>query len=156
MIIGYGNPLREDDGAGRHAAELVRRSLAPDVARVIECHQLTPELALEVEDASLVIFLDAALGRDPGAIALRDVLRAESSAWSHQLTPAQLLSLAENAPPAYAITCGVSSTGWHEGLTAQGVNSAAKMAAAALTLLREPKPRAAVPASYTTRPAPCP
>jgi hydrogenase maturation protease len=156
LIIGYGNRLREDDGVGPRAAELVERSVAPGVARIIECHQLTPELAPEVEDAALVIFLDAALAQQPGEITFADVRKAESSAWSHHLTPPQLLSFVKNATQAYAITCGVTRTGWCEGLSAQGENLAAKLAAAALSLLPELSGLGDVRATHTTDPAPRP
>jgi hydrogenase maturation protease len=153
LIIGYGNSLREDDGIGPRAAELVRRALAPDAAGIVQCHQLTPELALEVEGASLVIFLDAALNQSPSDVVCTEVHKAEPSAWCHELSPEQLLGLIEEAPAAYAITCGISNTAWREGLTAQGEHWATRMAAAALRLLHERKPRGAVPATGTNRPA---
>ena len=45
LIIGYGNPLRSDDGFGWHAGRLLAQALAGQEAEVITCHQLTPELA---------------------------------------------------------------------------------------------------------------
>ena len=46
LIIGYGNDLRSDDGAGIRAATMIAaRDLA---ARVIACQQLTPELADDI------------------------------------------------------------------------------------------------------------
>src|SRR5579884_2097858 len=61
LVIGYGNPLREDDAVGLRAAELVDSG-------AYRCHQLTPELASVVADASMVIFLDAARCEKPGEI----------------------------------------------------------------------------------------
>jgi len=137
LIIGYGNPLREDDGIGSRAAALVELRLAPGAARVLQCRQLTPELALEVESASMVIFLDAAVGSEPGCISMEAISGAEFSSWTHHFTPRQLLALVNNPPPAYWITAGVSAVGWRESLTPQGEDSAMKMAEAALKLLRE-------------------
>ena len=159
LIIGYGNPLREDDGIGPRAAELVEQSLAPGVARIVRCRQLTPELAVEVQNASIVIFLDAALDREPGSISMQAISRGGSSPWSHFFTPRQLLSLVHNAPPAYRITCGASRIGWHEGLTREGEDFAVRMAGAALRLLREQawperKQPGAAPATHTTHPTP--
>jgi len=153
LIIGYGNPLREDDGIGLRAAELVERSLAPGEADVVQCHQLTPELALQVHHASIVIFLDAALDREPGKVSVIPLYKVGPSAWSHDLSPSQLLSLVDNVPPAYWITCGVSRTGWREGLTARGEGLAVGMAAAALSLLPEHKQRGDVAAIHTMHPA---
>ena len=137
LIIGYGNPLREDDGIGSRAAELVEQSLAPGVAGILQCRQLTPELALEVENASLVIFLDAAVGPQAGSISMEAIYAAEFSSWTHHFTPRQLLGLVKAPPPAYWITCGAAALGWRENLTPQGEASAVKMAEAALKLLRE-------------------
>jgi hydrogenase maturation protease len=153
LIIGYGNPLREDDGIGLRAAELVESNLAPGEADVLQCHQLTPELAVQVQDASLVIFIDAALDRAPGKVSVIPVYKVGPSAWSHDLSPSQLLSLVDKAPSAYWITCGVSRTGWREGLTAQGEGLAVAMAAAALSLLPEHKQHGDVAAIHTMHPA---
>ena len=147
LIVGYGNPLREDDGIGLRAAELVEGSLASGVSDIVQCRQLTPELALRIRSASMVIFLDAALDREPGSVSITPVRSRDSSPWSHHLSPGQLLSLGESAPPAYWITCGASAMGWREGLTAEGEQFAANMAAAALSLLPQnalpERPRAA-------------
>jgi hydrogenase maturation protease len=153
LIIGYGNSLREDDGIGLRAAELVESNLAPGEADVLQCHQLTPELAACIQRSSLAIFLDAAADRKPGAVSVAPVSAREPSAWSHRLSPPQLLSLVDGAPPAYWITCGVAAVGWREGLTVQGEISAAKMAAAALSLLPEHKPHGDVAAIHTMPPA---
>ncbi len=154
LIIGYGNPLREDDGIGWRAADLLRKSIPEEAADVIQCQQLLPELAAPVEGASLVIFLDAALDQEPGRISLRSVRSGDAAAWSHHLAPGQLLGLLGQTPPAYWITGGISATGWHEGLTAEGEDSAARMAAAALSLLPGPKELDGVGATHTTDPAP--
>lgn len=63
LIIGYGNELRGDDGAGLALAErleqgCVRRGWP---VRRLSVHQLTPELAAEVADPAVraVLFVDA-------------------------------------------------------------------------------------------------
>ena len=154
LIIGYGNPLREDDGIGWRAAELVERDLKSDVADIMRCHQLTPELACEIEHASIVVFLDAAVDQEPGRVCTRRVAALRTAAWSHHLSPSQLLGLADNPPPAYWITCGVTSTEWREGLTEEGVAGAKRLAAKALSLLRECNPHADAAASDTTHRVP--
>jgi hydrogenase maturation protease len=58
LVIGYGSDLRGDDAAGRLAAEAVAAWALPGV-RVLSVHQLTPDLAGPVAEASLVLFLDA-------------------------------------------------------------------------------------------------
>lgn len=142
LIIGYGNPLREDDGIGWRAAELVEGDLKPSEADVIRCHQLTPELADEIGRASVVVFLDAAVDEEPGGISVRRVVAGPSTAWSHHLAPSQLLGLVDRPPPAYWITCGVASVEWREGLTEEGAARAKRLAATALSFLRERNPHA--------------
>ncbi|NET29693.1 hydrogenase maturation protease [Okeania sp. SIO1I7] len=58
LIIGYGNTLRSDDGAGQQVAELVAEWKLPNV-RSLPVHQLTPEFAEPISQAELVIFVDA-------------------------------------------------------------------------------------------------
>lgn len=154
LIIGYGNPLREDDGIGWRAVELVERDLWPGEADIMKCHQLTPELAAEIEHASIVVCLDAAVDQEPGVIRVRRVAAGLSAAWSHHLAPSQILGLVEKPPPAYWITCGVGSTEWREKLTKEGEDGAKRLAAAAISLLRERNLRVDAAAIGTKRPAP--
>jgi hydrogenase maturation protease len=58
VVIGYGNTLRSDDGAGQQVATLVEDWQLPQV-RSLAVHQLTPELAAELATAQMVIFVDA-------------------------------------------------------------------------------------------------
>lgn len=115
LIIGYGNPLRGDDGVGWHAAERLAASLPDRNAVILTSHQLTPEMAEAVSRAGLVIFLDAACDRPPGEVALRRLEPdpAPSDTFSHQLTPEALLALANtlcgNCPEAVLLTVGAES-----------------------------------------------
>ena len=115
LIIGYGNPLRGDDGVGWHAAQRLARSLADRDVAIQTTHQLTPEMAEAVSRAARVIFLDAACDQRPGEIALRTVQPdpAPSEMFSHQLTPELLLALAKrlygSCPEAVLLTVGAAS-----------------------------------------------
>lgn len=138
LVIGYGNPLRQDDGLGWRAAQLIEQSGAP--AEVIICHQLAPELLLQLESAPLAVFLDAALDQTPGAIQVRPV--TPESGWSrtHHLTPGQLLGLAEfigqSSCPATLITGGAFETGASEQLTPGGERCAQQMAQRTIEILQ--------------------
>ncbi|MFP4437260.1 MAG: hydrogenase maturation protease [Chloroflexaceae bacterium] len=59
LIIGYGNPLRGDDGVGWHAAHKLARAICAPHVRVLACHQLTLDLAEPISQADAVIFIDA-------------------------------------------------------------------------------------------------
>lgn len=141
LVIGYGNTLREDDGVGWRAAELLEERLSPDAAEIIRCHQLTPELAANLEQARIVVFLDAACDQEPGVVSSVPVQADEAGAWSHQLSPGQLLTLTKHlsgaAPPAFLIRGGVLRTGLGEKLTESGERAAVQMAEAAQVLLTD-------------------
>jgi hydrogenase maturation protease len=66
-------------------------------ARVIPCHQLTPELADPVSQADLVIFIDTAQRQPPGRLTCRRIVPRPSppGALSHHLTPPVLLACAQ-------------------------------------------------------------
>jgi hydrogenase maturation protease len=94
LVVGYGNPMRSDDGVGwQLAVDLFRSNQSADV-EVLPCHQLTPELTPAVSRAEAVIFIDCAGGGSPGEIECREV-RSESTtaSFTHDLTPAALLSM---------------------------------------------------------------
>jgi hydrogenase maturation protease len=108
LIVGFGNPLRSDDGLGPRVAEELLRNPLP-AAEILVRHQLTPELAETVAHAELVLFVDAT--RRPGSDELRCV-RVDASVatatFTHELTPAAILSLAEKvygtSPPAFEVS----------------------------------------------------
>src|ERR1035437_380737 len=90
LIVGYGNPLRGDDGLGWRVAERLHGA----DAQVLTLQQLTPELMEPISRADRVIFIDAATGDTPGEIRQRTVepMAAGSAAFSHFSTPEALLA----------------------------------------------------------------
>lgn len=95
LIIGYGNPLRGDDGLGWHAAQMLAPVAAARGAEVITCHQLTPELAQLISGTDVVIFVDAAGGGTPGRLDWRRVeAQVGQAAFAHHLSPEALLGMA--------------------------------------------------------------
>lgn len=97
LVIGYGNPLRSDDGFGWHAGRLLSQELAGRNAEVITCHQLTPELAERLSQSQRAVFIDADTQGKPGQIHRRAVLPkvATPSTFTHSCTPSGLLASAE-------------------------------------------------------------
>lgn len=64
LVIGYGNALRGDDGAGPRAARLFgeRCAARPEndgAPRALVVHQLLPELVDDIARAARVVFIDA-------------------------------------------------------------------------------------------------
>jgi hydrogenase maturation protease len=115
LVVGYGNPLRSDDGVGWHAAELLATDPRLTGARVLAHHQLVPELALDISRASLVVLVDAAADGDPGAVSVRRVQprRTETATWSHHLDAESLAGLAKDlygaVPPIVLVSVGAGS-----------------------------------------------
>lgn len=106
LVIGYGNPLRCDDGLGWHVADVLDDHLKhmdkhPSI-HILRHHQLQPEMAEPISQAAHVLFVDASIGDTPGTIAYspvhpEDILSdAGAGIFSHQLTPAGLLTWAQS------------------------------------------------------------
>jgi len=123
LIIGYGNPLRSDDGFGWHASRLIAQALSGQDAEVITCHQLTPELAEPLSRSSSAVFIDADAQGTPGEIHRRPVPSRipDSSTFTHSCTPSGLLASAErlygHRPPAVVITVSAQSLAFGDTLS---------------------------------------
>jgi hydrogenase maturation protease len=113
LVIGYGNSLRGDDGAGPFVATQLG-------AGAIACHQLTPELAEPISQARRVIFVDAHAGVPAGRIAIQPV-QPRASAAIHRFDPESLLAWSQQlygrAPEAVLIGIGAASFALGEGLS---------------------------------------
>ena len=96
LVVGYGNSLRTDDGVGWHAAGLLATDPRLEGARVLARHQLTPELAADISQASLVVLVDVATAGDPGSVSVRQIRPrpATPTTWSHHLDPETMAGLA--------------------------------------------------------------
>lgn len=118
LIIGFGNSLRRDDGAGPALANMVLANESFEDIRIIETHQLMPELAEEVAapDVSAVIFMDSRVVQGEIDESCRtahvELSRIDSIAaspsFSHQCDPSSVMSYAEllcgRKPPAWFIS----------------------------------------------------
>ncbi|MCE9647756.1 MAG: hypothetical protein K8S20_17310 [Chloroflexi bacterium] len=109
LLIGYGNPDREDDGVAWHIlrALTIKLGLAAPESYQDEFPksalmdfafylQLTPEMAEEIASYDYVCFIDAHTGSIPEPVRM---IRVESefqrSPFTHHLTPQSLLSLCQ-------------------------------------------------------------
>jgi hydrogenase maturation protease len=123
LVVGYGNPLRSDDGVGWHAARLLAGDPRLAGARVMAQHQLLPELAVDVSRASLVVLVDAAADGDPGAVSVRRVQprRTKTATWSHHLDAESLAGLAKDlygaVPPIVLVSVAAESFADGDGLS---------------------------------------
>jgi hydrogenase maturation protease len=115
LVVGYGNALRTDDGVGWLAAERIAADERLNDAAVLQRHQLTPELALDISAVSVVVFIDASRDLPPGSVDAGRVERTDvaGSTSSHHLRPSVLVALAHELygrePAACIVRCGVAS-----------------------------------------------
>ncbi|MDJ0651213.1 MAG: hydrogenase maturation protease [Xenococcaceae cyanobacterium MO_188.B19] len=105
LIIGYGNSLRSDDGIGVRVAEIVADWHLPAV-RSLCLHQLTPELAADLAEVDLAIFVDAGETPDTDTVKLHSLKPLDSTELrSHFSDPRAILSLTQaiygKCPPAW-------------------------------------------------------
>ncbi|KAF0185573.1 MAG: hydrogenase maturation protease [Nitrospirae bacterium] len=94
LIIGYGNPLRGDDGFGVYVAARLLQEELGDHVTVLERHQLGPEMSEELSETNFVIFLDIHLSENVGEQVCKRI-EADSKVpltFSHHMTPGTLLA----------------------------------------------------------------
>ena len=109
LLIGYGNPDREDDGVAWHILRALTIKMGlpapssdedefPQNAQVDFAFylQLTPEMAEEIAAYEYVCFVDAHTGSIPEQVRLISVdSDFQRSPFTHHLTPQSLISICE-------------------------------------------------------------
>ncbi|MAU01623.1 MAG: hydrogenase maturation protease [Anaerolineaceae bacterium] len=120
-VVGIGNPLRGDDGAGWAVVEaLAELTVGP--MQTVCVHQLLPELLDTIHTAERVIFVDASVDGEPGSVMVTSIQPTpDGPASSHQLHPAVLLAMGGELygrmPPATLITITGQDFGYQEQLS---------------------------------------
>lgn len=144
LIIGYGNPLRRDDGAGlvlaeKLAAELSARGV---VVHQLAVQQLVPELALTIANADSdgVLFVDTIADHSESKIIFYSLVDAVPTVtMGHHLTPQVLLLYAAHLyghrPPAWLVTIPGTDFSHGEGFSAQTTQLLADVTPLASSLL---------------------
>jgi hydrogenase maturation protease len=131
LIVCYGNPLRCDDGIAWRAADALDGKFSDASIEILRMHQLAPEVADNLRQRELVIFLDAACiddieGGRPGEVRVREVSGAEireqhPGQFSHVYSPEKVLDLARElynaSPKAFVITVAGENFGHGECLS---------------------------------------
>jgi hydrogenase maturation protease len=128
LVIGYGNPLRGDDGVGWAVTGCLEG--APDV-EVVATQMLVPELAERIGAATAVIFVDASVGAEPGAVRCTAIAsrasRAGRQCLGHVASPEVLLdlvgALSDRRPSAFIVTVTGATFEFREGLSVPVLNA---------------------------------
>lgn len=114
LVIGIGNPGRQDDGLGEALIERIKREQVPKFEERGTCslflewkYQLNIEDAQAIQDADLVVFADATTeGEEPATLA-EIAPAAQIAVTTHAMAPASVLALAEElygrSPKAYLL-----------------------------------------------------
>jgi hydrogenase maturation protease len=134
LLIAYGNPLRQDDGAGLRLAELMARrwQATGTPLRHLAVQQLTPELAVEIAapDVKAVVFVDTRAATAPvGPVETTPLGPPDTATPSlgHQFQPDVLLAYAalllEDRPAPLAWLVTVPGVAFSHG---EGLSDAAK------------------------------
>ena len=109
LLIGYGNPDRQDDGVAWHILQAISMKLGLAAPASYEDEfpanehldfafylQLTPEMAEDISVYERVCFVDAHTGDIPEPVRLIEVeSEFQRSPFTHHLTPQSLLSMCE-------------------------------------------------------------
>jgi hydrogenase maturation protease len=116
LVIGYGNTLRQDDGAGHLLAESIAAGCRERQLKVkpVKTHQLVPELAVDIArpEVTAVIFADVRVGESPqtqGGIAIERLsANGRDNSSGHHVAPGTLLLYAQtlfgHQPPGWLVT----------------------------------------------------
>ncbi|MFN7995545.1 MAG: hydrogenase maturation protease [Bryobacteraceae bacterium] len=138
LVIGYGNDLRGDDGAGPAA---VRQLQANAGQQSLLCHQLTPELAEAISRYASVIFVDARADLPPGEVRI-EPLDGGRTPLTQKCSPGALLTWSRQIygrePAAFAVGIGAESFEFGEGLTPVVRRAACEAARAIERMLKPP------------------
>ena len=118
LVVALGSSLRGDDGAA--GAAVAGLDLEGLTVKVVEA--ILPELALEVAEARVVVFVDARAGEPAGEVrSVRLEPAAFASGLFHALSPAAVLALGQalggRVPEAFLATVNGSEFGFGERLS---------------------------------------
>lgn len=109
LVIGYGNPDRQDDGAAWHVLDQLAKRADPKGEGIADetfqhyarvdlffSLQLVPEMADQIAEYDRVLFVDAHTGAQPNDLHWEDITPAlQNSPFTHHMTPQTLLSFVE-------------------------------------------------------------
>ena len=124
LVLACGNLQRGDDGAALQVLNFMRKGRCDSATEFRFQQQWTPELAEPISQAEIVIFVDAATGTSPGAIACRPLQPSPAAPLrsTHYTSPESLLLLAhelygKRPPRAYFVTITGASFEFEEALS---------------------------------------
>ena len=95
LILGYGNPGRQDDGLGPAIAEAVEEWALPNVT-TDAAYQLNIEEATALAEHDVVVFVDASVNAPEPYSLKRIEAESEITFTTHSVSPESVLALCED------------------------------------------------------------
>jgi len=130
-IIGYGNPHRRDDGIGPYVIQQLSHQLEKEEKITLSSfHQLEPVLLEELQEAEVVILVDATVEDLEQGLRWTRVQpeRNVSPCGTHHLKPSMLLGLLEavygRSPSTWLVSVQGGDFGFGEGLSLEAQEKA--------------------------------
>jgi hydrogenase maturation protease len=132
LIFGYGNPDRQDDGVAWHVLRKIMQHYGLPVSNELDVDyhdqqrqmdyefqlQLVPEIADDIDKYDRVCFIDAHTGAVPEEVHFERVSASfQKSPFTHHLTAASLLSIADTLHHKVPETILVSVRGYEFGFS---------------------------------------
>lgn len=148
LVLGYGNPGRQDDGLGPAMANVIETWALPGVT-VESDYQLNIEHAAALAQHEIVLFIDASL-EAPAPFALNRIASSRTIAFtSHSVAPESVLAICEDhlggAPEAWVLGIRGYQYELAEGLTPQAQENFEKAGAYIYTLIHAWRQRRPAP-----------
>lgn len=94
IIIGFGNDLRGEDAFGIDVIKKLQSYDLPNT-KLIQVFQLTPELSLQLKDATKLIFVDAAFKEKDNYILGCNLEEIKQNQLSHHISIRTILTILE-------------------------------------------------------------
>jgi len=123
LVIGYGSPLRGDDGLGWEVAGRLAACIADQSVSIMPVQQLTPELSEPIHQAALVIFVDASSEGEPGTWRCTEVssVSTSSSPLGHHMDVTALMAYTQavykTSPTALLVSVTAETFACHDHLS---------------------------------------
>ncbi len=95
IIIGYGNSLRGEDAFGVDAITLLQKQKLVNT-KLISVYQLTPELCLDILEATQIVFIDATFSNENHYAIACNIIKQKNVNLSHHISFDIIISLLNN------------------------------------------------------------
>ncbi len=136
LVIGWGNDLLSDDGAGRCVALGIRECGIPGVES-LDVHQLTPELVDRIRCVSRVVFVDAKPSYQCPGVSIQPVYSEKHEGESSMLPPIGHVGSPEELLRLAGLLYGTEPEAWLVAVPAETFEPGGRLSDTTLSAVRE-------------------